>query len=437
MSHDRLERWYRRLLWAYPKRFRRARGPELLTTLLDAARPGQQRPRWRDAVNVLVRGLGCRLAVPRGAGYVTAAVVVALFGGFLASVGLVWTASSRLPELGAAAAVARVAVPAEPSDIVVYDDVLFLPPEAPRGFEPSPGRIQVTVPAVDSDVARTVADSRSRLAADGWRVGELTTTGPVHQFWAARQDDVVRVVGFGSVTVDVHKRVPGWRGAGVAGAAAVGLVGGWLLAGWALHGFRRHRLGGRAAMLAFGVPGVLGALIPVGIVATGLLRTRELLYLIAAVPFAAPAAIGLLAAAGVAAAAPRTPPAPGPTPVPVPARAWQYLAWGATAGHLTFALGWAAVVAIYLVVKARTGDAFLGDPKDVVPWGHDILTLLFIFGFLLSPALLAVSVPLLVTGRRQVGVTWTLLFVAAVTAVALPVLMFSPLGQSAGTWWMD
>jgi len=72
-----------------------------------------------------------------------------------------------------------------------------------------------------------------------------------------------------------------------------------------------------------------------------------------------------------------------------------------------------------------------------VPWGHDALTLLYVLGFLLSPALLAVSVPLLVTGRRRVGVTWTLLLVAAATAVVLPVLMFSPLGQSAGVWWMD
>jgi len=39
-----IEKWYRVLLWAYPRRFRRVRAQEMLTTLLDAARPGQRRP---------------------------------------------------------------------------------------------------------------------------------------------------------------------------------------------------------------------------------------------------------------------------------------------------------------------------------------------------------------------------------------------------------
>jgi hypothetical protein len=56
-----LERRYRRLLLAYPRWYRSVRGLEMLTTLLDAAAPGQRRPTWRDLV---LRGLRCRLGLP-------------------------------------------------------------------------------------------------------------------------------------------------------------------------------------------------------------------------------------------------------------------------------------------------------------------------------------------------------------------------------------
>jgi len=441
-----LARWYRLLLLAYPRRFRRARGTEMLTTLLDAAGPDQRRPRWRDAVNVLWRGLRCRFAVPRGAAYVTAAVVCALFGGLLLAAGVVWASwlgRPRIPEPATAAAVARIAAPAWPSSIVVHDEKFSGPYtgaddpyRAPHGFEPNPGWVQVTVPG-------TVADARSRLAADGWEVGELTNL----VFWAAKSDHVIQVSTVDSTVlmIDVYRRVPPWLGSAVAVGAVVGTAGGWLLAGRALRGFRRHRLGGRAAMLTFGVPGLIGAMVPVCYAAANVIlatvgdgwRATNVHYLIGAtVPFAVPAGPALLCAGALAVVAPRTPPAE-PVLEPVPSRAWRYLAWTATTAHLAFAAGWVIVVAIYLVLRSRVGDGFLGDPKDVVPWGHDALTLLYVLGFLLSPALLAVSVPLLVTGRRRVGVTWTLLLVAAATAVVLPVLMFSPLGQSAGVWWMD
>jgi hypothetical protein len=43
----RLGRAYRRLMWAYPRWYRRERGAELVTTLLDDAAPGQRWPRGR------------------------------------------------------------------------------------------------------------------------------------------------------------------------------------------------------------------------------------------------------------------------------------------------------------------------------------------------------------------------------------------------------
>jgi hypothetical protein len=56
---DRLRRRYQRLLWAYPNWYRRERGLEILTTLLDAAQPGQHRPTSRDVINVTVQGVRC------------------------------------------------------------------------------------------------------------------------------------------------------------------------------------------------------------------------------------------------------------------------------------------------------------------------------------------------------------------------------------------
>jgi hypothetical protein len=71
-----LERGYRRLLACYPRDFRRESGPEMLGVLLDAARPGQRRPRPGEAADLLrgavVRWL--RPGVPSSARTLRAAV---------------------------------------------------------------------------------------------------------------------------------------------------------------------------------------------------------------------------------------------------------------------------------------------------------------------------------------------------------------------------
>ncbi|GIF52854.1 hypothetical protein DFJ67_4505 [Asanoa ferruginea] len=60
MSHDALEARYRRLLWAYPKRYRHERGAEMIGTLLEAAGPDQRRPTAREATILVLRGLQTR-----------------------------------------------------------------------------------------------------------------------------------------------------------------------------------------------------------------------------------------------------------------------------------------------------------------------------------------------------------------------------------------
>jgi hypothetical protein len=101
-DHERLGRSYRRLLWAYPRHYRRARGEEMVSLLLDAAGPGQRRPSLPDATNLVLRGVAARLAVPRGPAYAAAAVVAALFGGVLLSASATAVALRHYPWLATA-----------------------------------------------------------------------------------------------------------------------------------------------------------------------------------------------------------------------------------------------------------------------------------------------------------------------------------------------
>ncbi|GAA0560516.1 hypothetical protein GCM10010172_49550 [Paractinoplanes ferrugineus] len=76
----RLARRYRRWLLAYPRPYRRERGPEILATLLDAADPGRSRPAPREAALLLGHGLGRRLAEFGRRAFVIAAVAAVLGG---------------------------------------------------------------------------------------------------------------------------------------------------------------------------------------------------------------------------------------------------------------------------------------------------------------------------------------------------------------------
>jgi hypothetical protein len=55
-----LRRRYQRLLFAYPTDYRAAHGEEILGTLLEAARPTQRWPSWRESTSLLLGGLRLR-----------------------------------------------------------------------------------------------------------------------------------------------------------------------------------------------------------------------------------------------------------------------------------------------------------------------------------------------------------------------------------------
>lgn len=59
-TEERLAARYWDLLDFYPERYRDERGPELVGTLLDCARPGQTRPSWREARALVLEGLRLR-----------------------------------------------------------------------------------------------------------------------------------------------------------------------------------------------------------------------------------------------------------------------------------------------------------------------------------------------------------------------------------------
>ena len=92
-AHDELERRYRRLMTAYPRRHRREYEEEMVAVLLAAGEPGKRRPGVRDRADLLVNALAVRLrgwvGVLGDDAWRRAASVVQLVGAlFLLGVGL-------------------------------------------------------------------------------------------------------------------------------------------------------------------------------------------------------------------------------------------------------------------------------------------------------------------------------------------------------------
>ncbi|MEJ3750270.1 hypothetical protein WEI85_44305 [Actinomycetes bacterium KLBMP 9797] len=478
-DQDSLERWYRWLLRAYPRRYRRARATEMLTTLLDGAEPGQRRPHPGDALDLLLGGLRCRFAIPRGPAYLAVAAMVAAFVGLgaAATVGRVtWGTAAPAPDLASARAAAAVAVPLpESGGPGRYDDPLALnygDDTGPRAMRPGSARAEFSyVAPADRSVSDLVGQARARLVADGWRAEPLERSDHLSGFWASKGERVVLVRGYfglsntDSLAVNVHHRAAGWFTPAVGAALGAGSAAGWLLAGWALRRFRRHGARGRLTTVLLGVPSLFtagmvvlaGAYQALIVGLEGGWAPNDSLFAAAAFagagPLAGLATAGLMLAGALVARSPR----PGEPYAMPPERAWRYRLWAMTGAHLAFAAAWCAVMGLFLARWLATGDHYgmthaAHDPKELIPFGvhsmnpfmwlYGLLAILYLFGFMVSPALLAVSVPLLVTARRvthqaALATPWRALLIAAVTAVALPVLTFTPLGRDAMTWWLD
>jgi hypothetical protein len=95
------EQTFRRLLFAYPKSYRRRHGAEILTTLMEAAGSERRRPTAAEARDLLAGGLRQRFRLPVGRLMVVAAVLVALTAGaFGAALGSFagWATATPLPD---------------------------------------------------------------------------------------------------------------------------------------------------------------------------------------------------------------------------------------------------------------------------------------------------------------------------------------------------
>jgi hypothetical protein len=477
-DQDSLARWYRRLLHAYPRRYRRLRATEMLTTLLDAAEPGQRRPHPRDALDLLLRGVRCRFAIPRGPAhlmlaYLMVAALLSAFAGLGAAAAVgwaTWRTAAPAPDLASARAVAAVAVPLRESGAPSrFDDPLALDYEletAPRKLRLGSARVGFSYPApADRAMPDLVAEAHARLAADGWRVQAPDWADPESEFWASKGGHIVHVRGYSGLpniddTLDVvvHSQAARWFTPVVGAALSVGLAAGWLLAAWALHRFRQHGVRSRLTSVLFGAPGLFttGAILLVGAyqaMVAGLeggWAPNDSLFAASAFAVAAlPAGIATAALllAGAALALPIRPHQPQVLP---PEQAWRYRFWAMTGTHLTFASVWCAVAVVFVAWGPDLGEVV--DPKELIPFGtnpinpfmwlYAVVSLLYLFGFMISPLLLTVSVPMLVMGRpvaRQAGLqtAWRLLLVAAATAVLLPIVYLTPFGLDTLNWWLD
>lgn len=201
-----LESRYRLLLLAYPARYRRVRGLEMLTTLMDLAPEGRRRPSFGDSVSLLFGGLRCRLSL-RGAPW-PVAVLVALFVAVLgASAGAIagWQiASPQLPADAEALTLARTADPRMPEIVTDRRDFLFgydIPVQEHEkalvallgGDEYTPGYVQFTLPHPEDGLA-TIRAAHERLRATGWGVDPIQDKPYGAEFDAIRDGLFVHIV---------------------------------------------------------------------------------------------------------------------------------------------------------------------------------------------------------------------------------------------------
>ena len=156
-----LERAYRRLLLAYPRRFRTHHGTEVITTLLDMAAPGQHRPTRADTLHLLASGLTHRFRLPaRRPLALIAAVLITVIGGALGAAAGSWTGTRTFADLPPAAALLHLAGGGTDPSHNVHDS--------------SPWLAEMTV-AGSGDLPQWAPEpARQRYTAAGWDVGPLT-----------------------------------------------------------------------------------------------------------------------------------------------------------------------------------------------------------------------------------------------------------------------
>lgn len=269
-----LERAYRCLLRAYPRAYRRRHGPEIVTTLLEMAEPGQRRPSRAEAWHLLGSGLRQRFRLPAGRPLARVIAVLALLvGGGLGSAVGSWAAEQTFAELPGRAAIAAVHATAvgAPGEETSY---------ASREGSPWWGGWAGSTTQVTGFDGWDVEQARQRLTADGWQLGPVTrpdggsattdTQGNTVELetrsaaFRAERDGVVMDVNGGlteqrgMVSTDLWSAGNATLLPFTVVGGLLGLAVGWLLAAAALQRMRRlpvrrARIAGGLTVLGIGV----------------------------------------------------------------------------------------------------------------------------------------------------------------------------------------
>ncbi|MEU4426053.1 hypothetical protein AB0F81_35990 [Actinoplanes sp. NPDC024001] len=163
-----LERAYKRLLRAYPSGYRRRHEREIVTTLLEMAEPGQQRPARADVWHLLASGVRQRFRLPAGRPLAWVfAVLALLIGGALGAAAGSWAATrtfAGVPDAAAGQALQRQIVGSPGIENHYHADS-----GSPWWDETAWHDTQVQgFGGWDPEQAR------QNLAADGWQLGEIT-----------------------------------------------------------------------------------------------------------------------------------------------------------------------------------------------------------------------------------------------------------------------
>jgi hypothetical protein len=240
---------YRPVLLAFPARFRRRHGIELLTTLSEMGTPTRT-----DLVHVVLDGVRERFRLPAGRPRpiaVLATVLAVLVGGALgaaagAAAGSLTFTDLPAPEPFAATAMEPGGTPTVRSS---GDDYWSLVDGLPAG----------------TDVTAVAQRSRQRLSSAGWTVGPVTAGPSIVHFNAARSTVEADVYVISSEQPEIQ--ISGWPTRPAAylwlalAGALLGLIAGWLLSAAAAHRIAAARRRGLSTGLA--LAGLLALVPPV------------------------------------------------------------------------------------------------------------------------------------------------------------------------------
>lgn len=179
---------YERLLFAYPREYRRRRGAEIAATFTEMAAEGQRWPRGRDAVSLLFHGLRARLGRPRSRLIVPFTVLAMLVGGLCAAAGgacVGWGGSTGLSSRQVAEVNQLGPGMAATVDSRAGMLTLFVGYLSTSVWRPSWSVVGVLRAAMVDDQAsvraggnaRALVDNeRARLAGTGWKITNETVT---------------------------------------------------------------------------------------------------------------------------------------------------------------------------------------------------------------------------------------------------------------------